>query len=356
MTVDPTPIGALEVKRPHSINNLPPLIIGGAVFNTQYSDDPRSLPAKEILRNAFEKGLNAIDTSPYYGPSEIIIGEALKELDIDRQSYYICTKAGRVKLDDFDYSRENVRNSVKRSLQRLGTTYLDLVYMHDIEFVQEDQIFEALKELKQLKHEGLILNFGISGYPVKFLYKIALGATKSPEIGPLDAVLSYSNGCIQNDTLFIYYDKFFTDCHIKKLSNGSILSMSLLRSQKTHAFHPAPQALKDKVHEIANILKEDYNDLELADLSTRFALREWLFKTGSEDVDSYGVSKWNSKTSIVLGVSSLEELDVAIKSYWQVKNNENNINIKDQPIIERVQSLLGAKHFNETWPSGIDGR
>ena len=144
------------------------------MFNYQYSSDPHSLPVQELIERAFQLGLNALDTSPYYGPSEEIIGQALQKISFSRDQYYICTKAGRVKLDEFDYSRASVRLSVERSLQRLGTSYIDLVYMHDIEFVEPDQIMDALKELHLLKSEGLIKNFGISGYPVKFLYEIAL--------------------------------------------------------------------------------------------------------------------------------------------------------------------------------------
>ena len=59
-------------------------------------------------------------------------------------------------------------------MQRLGTSYIDLVYMHDIEFVEPDQIMDALKELHLLKSEGLIKNFGISGYPVKFYMRLLL--------------------------------------------------------------------------------------------------------------------------------------------------------------------------------------
>ena len=72
------PIGKPEVLDPYSIKNLPPLIIGGAVFNYQYSSDPHSLPVQELIERAFQLGLNALDTSPYYGPSEEIIGQALQ--------------------------------------------------------------------------------------------------------------------------------------------------------------------------------------------------------------------------------------------------------------------------------------
>lgn len=343
------PIGPAKVPLPYSIVDLPPLIVGGAVFNTQYTDDPYKLPVRDILARAFENGLVAIDTSPYYGASEELLGSALTQLKDQwpRENYFICTKAGRVRLNDFDYSRTSVRASVLRSLDRLNTTYLDLVYMHDIEFVKEDQVYEALRELKLLKQEGLVKNIGVSGYPVKYLYKVALGA-KNNDIGALDAIMSYSNGCIQNVTFFDYYHKFLHDCGVKKLMNGSILSMSLLRSGVTHSFHPAPQALKDKVQEVAEYLQNN-NQVELADLATRFSIRKWLFETASTSNN-----EWNKKTSIVLGVSNVPELEDAISNYWQVKENEKDINTEDAGLVKKVQEMLGAAHFNEVWLSGLD--
>jgi D-arabinose 1-dehydrogenase len=341
-------IGATTVKQPYSIENLPPIFIGGAVFNHQYSSDPQALPIKDIVETAFELGLNAIDTSPYYGPSEELLGKALSDIKFSRDQYYICTKAGRVRLDEFDYSRENVRKSVERSLKRLGVEYLDLVYMHDIEFVEPQQIYEALRELKLLKEENVIRNFGISGYPVKLLYEIAYQCARG-DIGPLDAILSYSNGCIQNTILFEYYDLFFKDCKIKKLLNGSILSMSLLRSNTTHSFHPGSKKLINKVDEIgANLLHNE--NIELADLATRFAIKNWLFST--IDQPNQQNLQWNEKTSVVLGVSNVDELKVAIAAYNQVKTNEKGINDKDEIYVAEVQKKLG-NHMNETWPSGI---
>ncbi|KAG7193515.1 uncharacterized protein KQ657_000582 [Scheffersomyces spartinae] len=337
-------IGPRAVVLPYSIGNLPKLIIGGAVFNTQYHEDPLKLPVTAMLKKAFLLGANAIDTSPYYGPSEEILGKALKQLaaeeGITRDQYYICTKAGRLQLDDFDYSRAWVRQSVERSMERLGTNYIDLVYMHDIEFVEEPQIFEALKELKLLKNEGKIRNFGISGYPVDLLLKVSTQCVTEPEIGQLDAILSYSHGCLQNTSLFAKADEFFTDAKLTKLLNGSILSMSLLRSGKTHNFHPASNDLKQAVYEVAQTLKRE-DGVELADLATRFALKRWLFE---------GPQASANKTSIVLGVSDLEELDAALDSYWRVANGVDVE--KDEQLFAKVQKLLGP-HLNETWKSGL---
>lgn len=339
------------MEEPYSIVNLPPLIIGGAVFNTQYENDPEQLPVVDILNAAFCSGLNAIDTSPYYGPSEQILGDALQKVDYKRNQYYICTKAGRIGGDEFDYRPASVRASVMRSLKRLHTDYLDLVYMHDIEFVEEEHIYSALAELKKLKDEGHIRNFGASGYPIGFLFKVTKAASTRPEIGPLDAVMLYSNGCLQNTQLFETYEKWFSECGVKKVMNGSILSMSMLRNGPTHKFHPAPDTLKKAVDAVAKWVEEEKGS-ELADVATRFALRKWLFET--IDQDSEPGLQWNKKTSVVLGVTLIEQLRDAIEGYWKVKTNEDNVNAGDEAIFIKAKEILG-EHFDEVWPSGIEG-
>lgn len=321
------------ITQPHTrttgkLSDLPPLLLGGAVFNHQFNDDPQTLPCEEILRLGFDTGINAIDTSPYYGPSEIILGNALKKLqpEYPRETYYIVTKCGRLQLDDFDYSPQWIRKSVLRSLDRLGTTYLDLVYLHDIEFVQDDAILDALAELKKLKQEGIINHFGISGYPVDFLFDIALKCSTN-EIGPLDAVLSYSNFNLQNERLRPYIEKFYKQAGVQRLLCASILSMSLLRSGPTHAFHPAPQALKDRCQQVAAFTKS--HGVELADLATRYAIREF-------------------PGPVVLGVSTVAELQDAIKSYWNVQDQA----IDDTNLVQQVKEQFGA-HLDEVWPSGL---
>lgn len=322
-------------RESHSLDGLPPFVVGGAVFNYQYHSNPQSLPVEDILQHAFELGYNAIDTSPYYGPSEEILGHALSKLNVPRDSYYICTKAGRIKLDEFDYSRSLVRQSVLRSLQRLQTAYLDLVYMHDIEFVTIDEVIEALKELQSLKNEGVIRNIGVSGYPIHFLYAVAVKWKQVNGGVPLDAVMSYCHGCIQNNTLFDFVTKLKTDAGVDKIMNGLILSMSLLRSEPTHSFHPGSDALKRRVDELATQLKVE-NEVELAELATKYAICEWVIKR---------------KLSIVLGVSTLHELNVAIEAFELLKKNDG-LNETDEKLIEHFQANLGD-HFNETWPSGL---
>ena len=145
------------------------------MFNIQMNDDPLKLPIIDIMEKAFSIGMNAVDTSPYYGPSEELIGQALRNPRIKdrfkRSEYILMTKAGRVALNKFDYSPNGVRASVQRSLDRLDTTYLDCLYLHDVEFVTETEVLEAIEVLFELKEKGIILNVGISAYPPEVLTK-----------------------------------------------------------------------------------------------------------------------------------------------------------------------------------------
>lgn len=324
-------------KKLNDMNEISPLILGGAVFNVQYNDDPAKMPICDLLETSFKLGINAIDTSPYYGPSEELLGDALARLTADgkivRENYYVCTKVGRIRLDEFDYSPEWVEKSVRRSLQRFQTDYLDVVFLHDVEFTSLEETLGALATLMKLKAEGLIRWVGVSGYPVDYLYTVAKTVKDDPEIGKLDLVMSYCNMCLQNTTLDTYYGWFLADTGVKLVNNASILSMSLLRYQETRSFHPGSQALKDRCNELAMVLKEKHN-VDLADLATRYAIGAWLPKKG--------------KT--VLGVSSIPELMAAWNQYQIVKSGASAED--DARLFTFSQSFLG-EHFNEVWDSGI---
>lgn len=94
------------------------------------------------VRTAVDEGINYIDVSPYYGlfKAEKVLGNALKE--IQRDKIILSSKAGRYGEDSFDFSFERIRNSVDESLARLHTDYLDIIFLHDIEFGSYNQVIE----------------------------------------------------------------------------------------------------------------------------------------------------------------------------------------------------------------------
>lgn len=139
--------------------------------------------ARATVDAAWECGIRHFDTAPHYGLglSERRLGAALTERP--RASYQLSTKVGRLIVpnpsptgsdlasgrfdvpDDHtrrrDYSRSGVRRSVEESLQRLGTGYLDIAYIHDPEEFMDQAVSEAVPALVELRQEGIVNAIGV---------------------------------------------------------------------------------------------------------------------------------------------------------------------------------------------------
>lgn len=98
------------------------------------SDNASLTESIEAIQIALKSGVNYIETGPWYGNSEQIIGEALR--DVPRDVFYISTKAGRYYTpgweDRFDFSAQRVLKSVERSLSELGLEYVDIIQVNVI--------------------------------------------------------------------------------------------------------------------------------------------------------------------------------------------------------------------------------
>lgn len=173
---------------------LPILSFGASSLGREF----RRVDLKEALQAvhaALECGLDYIDSSPYYGRgmSEVLLGVALA--DVPRDSYRLSTKLGRYAPQHFDFSAKRVAESVDVSLERLQTDHIDILFCHDIEFVDMQQIVdETLPALRKQQELGKVRFIGVSGYPMK-MFRFILDQTD------LDVVLSYNHYTVQN-TMF----------------------------------------------------------------------------------------------------------------------------------------------------------
>lgn len=127
--------------------------------------------SKEASRQQFdlfvEMGGNFIDTSVNYtdGTSEEFLGEFLKG---QRDRFVVATKYSLTKPDSTDpnsggNSRKNMRQSVERSLKRLGTDYVDIFYLHMWDYLTP--VEEALRGLDDLVRQGKVNYIAISDSP-----------------------------------------------------------------------------------------------------------------------------------------------------------------------------------------------
>lgn len=293
--------------------HLPPLIMGGAGFSYQLHPSPQTLPVLDIIKSAFAKGLRTIDTSPYYEPSEELLGAALSSPEItntySRSEFQIMTKCGRIAADHFDYSPEWIRTSVERSLQRFGTTYLDVVFCHDVEFVSVAEAVAAVGTLLTLKSEGRVKHVGISGYDLGALINVARSvlATHSR---PVDVVQSWAQLSLQNTRLEHYGLPALRAAGVQAVCNASPLACGLLRSGgvpvgKLGDWHPAPSGLRDASQRAS--VWVDARGQTLASVALQFA----VVRAQRSAMPGFCVST-------ITGISTLSDLDQNVATVTKV--------------------------------------
>ncbi|KAJ6145118.1 hypothetical protein N7470_009013 [Penicillium chermesinum] len=359
-------MGISQVTAPLS-RLLPPLVLGGAGFSHQIIKNPNASQARKVLERAFQLGLRAIDTSAYYHPSEILLGEALSHPEISshysRDQYLLMTKAGRISVNHFDYSPAWIRKSVLRSLERLRTEYLDVVFCHDVEFVPESEVVEAVGVLIDLVHEGHVRYIGISGYRIDILSRLAHHVREKYD-RPLDIIQNWAQLTLQNDVLARDGLAFFRSAGISCVCSSSPLAIGLLRDEGVPVgdlgeFHPAPPALRSATRAAA--LHVAARGESLAALALRYAIR----RAQLESSDSFRVTT-------IMGITSVAELEENLAVARQVLPDSNEPNLlwatgpagrekldseqskQDEKLAREIQDILGPWK-NYSFPSPGDG-
>jgi len=134
------------------------VMLGTVQFGMKYgvantTGKPSGEAVREILKEAFDNGVTALDTAPEYGDSEEVIGRALRELGLAGK-FRIVTKIPRLpKEGDPEVF---IRDSLRGSMKRLGVEVIDGALFHQ----EADGIHLPL--LKKMCAEGLIRCAGIS--------------------------------------------------------------------------------------------------------------------------------------------------------------------------------------------------
>jgi len=239
--------------------------IGGATLCNSFYGTLDYEEAKKTVHEAFKRGINYIDTAPFYGEgeSEENIGRILK--GIPRQAYYIATKTCRYKLtgpNQFDFSYERTMKSIDESLKRLGVDYIDLYQLHDVEFADSiDEVIQgAFQACLELKTQGKIRAIGINGYPLSVLKE---GLMKGD--GKFDTVLTYGRYTMADDSLLDYMP-FLEELKIGVVAASAHGCGMLTNREAPPAWHPGSEKLKAIVAEAAEICRA--NDVELGKLAT----------------------------------------------------------------------------------------
>ncbi|ERJ19501.1 Oxidoreductase protein [Salinisphaera shabanensis E1L3A] len=139
--------------------------IGFGTFELEPAD------AESMVAHALEVGYRHIDTAQMY-KNEEAVGRGLKQSGLDREDIFLTTKVWTDQFADGD-----LQASVRESLNKLDTDYVDLLLLHwpnpDI------SLKETLGALNEVREQGLARNIGISNFTTTLIEE-AVGQSTAP--------------------------------------------------------------------------------------------------------------------------------------------------------------------------------
>jgi D-threo-aldose 1-dehydrogenase len=227
--------------------------------------------ATAIVQTAIERGVNLVDTAPYYGLglSEHRVGEALRNLPHD--SFVLATKVGRLlrpvargerRAEDiwlgglafdpiFDYGYDAILRSHEDSLQRLGLPAVDMVAIHDLDpvFAEAHLFEERLRELdrggaralSELRASGAVGAVGLGINSVGAIPRVL-------EVIDLDyAIVAMPYTLLDQDALD---ELALCDERGVSVIIGAVFASGILAADSddgTYAYSEAPSAVVDRV-------------------------------------------------------------------------------------------------------------
>jgi D-threo-aldose 1-dehydrogenase len=268
--------------------------------------------ARVTLVAAEAAGFGYYDTAPFYGfgLSERRLGDALRH----RKNFVLSTKVGRLlkpvpgPVDEtivrhgyatpmpfepvFDYSYDAVMRSYEDSLQRLGLSRIDILYIHDIGQLTHGEANAArmaeltkgggLKALEELRAGGAISGFGMGVNEVAACLEM-MGHAR------LDVILLAGRYTLLEQTPL---DDLFPRCETAGTAiviggpyNSGILAVGTKAAAPLYYnYEPAPADVVEKVRGIEAVC--DRHGVPLAAAALQFPLAHKLVASVIPGLDS----------------------------------------------------------------------
>ncbi|MBV0925177.1 aldo/keto reductase [Halomicroarcula limicola] len=187
----------------------------------------------KTVSRALEMGYRHIDTAEYYD-NQAAIGKALADTDVDRDDIFLTTKVWRTNL-----AHDDVLQSARQSLERLGLDAVDLLLIHWPS--RSVPLAETIDAMNELQAAGAVAHIGVSNFSVDQLER-ARERSETPiltnqiEYNPYTDQADVLEYCIENDVVLTAYSPLAKG----KVSDDEMLAEIAERHGKT----PAQVALR----------------------------------------------------------------------------------------------------------------
>ncbi|MGX6979281.1 aldo/keto reductase [Vagococcus elongatus] len=296
---------------------------------------------KEFIKTihyGLDEGINMIDTAPLYGNgvSEKIVGKALKG---KRDKAFIATKVGRVWDNTgggaaYNLTKESILWEVDRSLKRLGTDYVDLIHLHWPD--HQTSLEETAEALDILKKSGKTRYLGLSNFSAqdaeKMMSLIDINSQQS-----LYNMLERNTLDYRNHTLEYQTEKEIFPI-VRKYGQAFFPYLPLFQGLLAGRFFNGGRYYSDKDERAGNPkLNDDLRYMQYLEAAKKLDSIAGDIGKPLVQLSLNWLRQQPEVTSIIAGVSSVEQLEVNLGSLdWSL---DDEMNRKIDEIIEPFRDL-----------------
>lgn len=305
------------------------LSFGGWLTIGKQIDDSVS---ETLIRKAYEAGINFFDNAEIYarGQSELVMGRALKNLNVSRSSYMVSSKVffgyEENKPNQRGLSRKHIIEGCHAAMKRLDVDYIDLFFCHRPD--KNTPILETVQAMNTLIQQGKILYWGTSEWSAQEILQAHLEAERHHLIAPVMEQCQYNlfeRKKMEDDYLHIFKYQGLGTTIWSPLSSGLLSGKYLGDAGATRLSMQGMDWLRER-----NITTERLEKVkQLKDISDSLGV------SLSQMAIAWCLKNPNVSTAI-LGASKSEQLD----------ENLQALNVLDQlttEVMERIDEIMGNK-------------
>ena len=279
--------------------------------------------AKKTMKHAYDKGINFFDNAEAYasGDSEKIMGKALSDLGLKRDTYIVSSKVfwGGQAVTQRGLNSKHVRDACDSALKRLQVDYLDMFFCHRPDF--HTPVEETVRAMDVLVKQGKILYWGTSEWSsdrIREAYSIAYQFGLTPPSMEQPQYNMFQRAKLEKEYLGLFSSQGLGTTIWSPLASGILtgkynesIPKGSRMSLPDYKFLRDGLESKQGAENIKKVIKlsriADKLGISMAQLSIAWCLKN------------------KNVSTVILGATTIKQLDENIKSAEYVKMLDNNV-------------------------------
>jgi aryl-alcohol dehydrogenase-like predicted oxidoreductase len=128
--------------------------LGSAIVFDIGADAAQRAERRAVIDTLLQGGARLIDTAPSYGTAESVVGDLVADLKV-RDKVFLATKVRAA-------GRDRAIAEMQQSQRQLRTEKIDLMQIHNVGFVDRNEVAAQLALLREWKDRGVFRYIGVT--------------------------------------------------------------------------------------------------------------------------------------------------------------------------------------------------